>query len=102
MNHELECAELYLPPDVQIGADNCSLCDDIRAAYERGAADEREKCALVPEQLLPWYAEDIFPPVGEDETGFSRDRLAAQMARHLLTLVAKEIRTANGKDGSHE
>jgi hypothetical protein len=66
------------------------------AAFDRWLAahdkEVLEMAALGVEQMLPWYAEEIFPPFTADETNVSRDRVSAQVARHLIALIAEGVR----------
>jgi len=53
---------------------------------------EREAVLAHINKLRASYPEDVFKPIGIDEIDVSRDRVGAAMARHLLTLLAEDIR----------
>lgn len=59
---------------------------------------ERDRCTEIIRFIRSNYAEDIFTPVRRGEPDpISRDRVSAQMARHLCDLLVKKITESEAK-----
>ena len=67
-------------------------------AFIAGAEWALREAIEICNEKLKNYAVDIFRPLRSNEENVSIDRISAQMARHILILIRKELEQLLSKD----
>lgn len=84
-NHEIEKLAIEF-----IQNENNDYCNGI-ASFKAGYLKGVEKAIEISNNYLAKYSVDIFRPYDIYTETVSIDRVSAQMARHILILVRKEL-----------
>lgn len=63
----------------------------LRAMLKRAAETERKRILVIIRYTAAQYPTDVFPAIAKTEQHPSRDRVSAQMARHVCAQLEERI-----------